>query len=389
MEIKQIYNLVNPAIEAIVGETVVLQEDLGNIVDVGTALFNANSYDKFVQSLVDRIGKTIFVIRKYTGSAPSVLMDAWEYGAVLQKIRAQMPEASENETWELEDGVSYDQDIFYKPSVSAKFWNKRTTFEVDNSIADRQVKSAFTSAEALNRFVEMLYNEVDKTMQVAVDGLIMRTIDNMLGETIWDEYESSGSLGDLTAKSGIRAVNLLYLYNQAHSGATLTQAQAIESPDFLRFAAYKIRKYVGAMSKMSVLFNMGGERRFTPREYLHIIMLSDFKAGADIYLQSSTFHKELVALPQAEEVACWQGLGTDLEFENLSKVNVKTADGHAVEVDGVICCLFDRDALGVTNYDRRTTVHRNEKAEFTNYFHKQECGYFNDYDENFVVFFIK
>lgn len=389
MEIKQIYDLVNPAIQSIVGETAVLQEDLGNIVDVGTALFNANSYDKFVQSLVDRIGKTIFVIRKYTGSAPSVLMDAWEYGAVLQKIRAQMPEVSENETWELEDGASYDQDIFYKPEVTAKFWNKRTTFEVDNSIADRQVKSAFVSAEALNRFVEMLYNEVDKTMQVAVDGLIMRTIDNMIAETVWDEYESGGSLGDLDDSSGVRAVNLLYLYNEAHTGATLTQAQAIESPEFLRFAAYKIRKYVGAMSKMSVLFNMGGERRFTPREYLHIIMLSDFKAGADIYLQSSTFHKELVALPQAEEVPCWQGLGTDLEFENLSKVNVKTADGHAVEVDGVICVMFDRDALGVTNYDRRTTVHRNEKAEFTNYFHKQECGYFNDYDENFVVFFIK
>ena len=342
-----------------------------------------------MQSLVDRIGKTIFVIRKYTGSAPSVLMDAWEYGAVLQKIRAQMPEVSENESWELEDGASYDQDIFYKPEVTAKFWNKRTTFEVDNSIADRQVKSAFVSAEALNRFVEMLYNEVDKTMQVAVDGLIMRTIDNMIAETVWDEYESGGSLGDLDDSSGVRAVNLLYLYNEAHTGATLTQAQAIESPEFLRFAAYKIRKYVGAMSKMSVLFNMGGERRFTPREYLHIIMLSDFKAGADIYLQSSTFHKELVALPQAEEVPCWQGLGTDLEFANLSKVNVKTADGHAVEIDGVICVMFDRDALGVTNYDRRTTVHRNEKAEFTNYFHKQECGYFNDYDENFVVFFIK
>ena len=385
MEIKQIYDLVNPAIQSIVGETAVLQEDLANIVDVGTALFNANSYDKFVQSLVDRIGKTIFVIRKYTGSAPSVLMDAWEYGAVLQKIRAEMPEVSENETWELEDGATYEQDIFYKPSVSAKFWNKRTTFEVDNSIADRQVKSAFVSAEALNRFVEMLYNEVDKTMQVAVDGLIMRTIDNMLAETIYDEFGANS----LSGGSGVRAVNLLYLYNQAHAGATLTQEQAIESPEFLRFASYKIRKYVGAMSKMSVLFNMGGEKRFTPKEYLHIIMLSDFKAGADIYLQSSTFHKELVELPNAEEVACWQGLGTDLEFTSLSKVNVKTAEGHSVEVDGVICVMFDRDALGVTNYDRRTTVHRNDKAEFTNYFHKQDCGYFNDYDENFVVFFIK
>ena len=385
MKIEQIYNIVNPVIKEVVGETAILQEDLGNIVDVGTALFNANSYDKFVKSLVDRIGKTIFVIRKYTGSAPSVLMDAWEYGAVLQKIRANMPNVSENESWQLEDGASYDQDIFYAPQVSAKFWNKKTTFEVDSSIADRQVKSAFLSVEALNRFIEMLFNEVDKTMQVAVDALIMRTINNFTAETIYNEYEGAS----LSSKSGVRAVNLLKLYNDAHSGATLTQAQAIESPEFLRFACYKIRKYVTCMGKMSTLFNMGGERRFTPREYMHIIMLADFKSGADIYLQSSTFHKELVELPQAEEVACWQATGTDLAFGNVSKINVKTADAHEVTADGILCVCFDRDALGVTNYDRRTTTHRNEKAEFTNYFHKQECGYFNDYDENFVVFFIK
>ena len=386
MEMKQIADLLNPVIKELVGETTIIQEDLSNVVDVGTALFNANSYDHFVKALVDRIGKTIFVVRKYTGSAPSVLMDAWEYGAVLQKIRANMPEVTENESWQLEDGASYDQDIFYKPEVSAKFWSKRTTFEVDRSIADLQVKSAFTSPDELNRFIEMLYNEVDKTMQVSTDALVMRTINNFIAETVYDEY---GAEADYDGATGVRAVNLLYMYNQAHSGATLTQAQAIESPEFLRFACKVIRKYVGAMAKMSVLFNIGGQKRFTPRDYMHIVMLTDFKAGADIYLQSTTFHDELTKLPDAEEVGSWQAMGQDLEFENLSKINIKTVSGHEVEVDGVICCLFDRDALGVTNYNKRTTVHRNEKAEFTNYFHKQDAGYFNDYDENFVVFFIK
>ena len=389
MEMKQIATILNPIIAELVGEEAILQEDLSNVVDTGTALFNANSYDHFVKALVDRIGKTIFVIRKYTGSAPSVVMDAWEYGAVLQKIRANLPEVSENESWELTDGQSYDQDIFYKPEVSAKFWNKRTTFEVDRSIADLQVKSAFSSPDELNRFIEMLYNEVDKVMQVSTDALVMRTINNFIGETVWDEYESSGSLGDVTASSGVRAVNLLYLYNQAHAGATLTQAQAIESPEFLRYACKMIRKYVGAMAKMSVLFNIGGQKRFTPRDYMHIVMLTDFKAGADIYLQSTTFHDELTKLPDAEEVGSWQAMGQDLEFSNLSKINVKTSGGHEVTLDGIVAVLFDRDALGVTNYNKRTTVHRNDKAEFTNYFHKQDAGYFNDFDENFVVFFIK
>ena len=384
---KQIADLLNPVIGELVGETALLQEDLSNVVDVGTAIFNANSYDHFVKSLVDRIGKTIFVVRKYTGSAPSVVMDAWEYGAVLQKIRANLPEVSENESWELTDGASYDQDIFYKPEVSAKFWNKRTTFEVDRSIADIQIKSAFSSADELNRFIEMLFNEVDKVMQVSTDALVMRTINNFIAETIADKY--GDTTPDYTASSGVRAVNLLYLYNQAHSGATLTQAQAIESPEFLRFACKMIRKYVGAMAKMSTLFNIGGQKRFTPRDYMHIVMLTDFKSGADIYLQSTTFHDELTKLPDAEEVGSWQAMGQDLEFENLSKINVKSSGGHEVELNGIVCVLFDRDALGVTNYNKRTTTHRNDKAEFTNYFHKQDAGYFNDFDENFVVFFIK
>ena len=304
-----------------------------------------------------------------------------------KKIRAKMPEVTENESWELEDGASYDQDIFYKPEVSAKFWNKRTTFEVDRSVADVQVKSAFSSPDELNRFIEMLFNEVDKVMQVSTDALVMRTINNFIAETIADKYGDDNP--DYTVSSGVRAVNLLYLYNQAHSGATLTQAQAIESPEFLRYACKIIRKYVGAMAKMSVLFNIGGQKRFTPRDYMHIVMLTDFKAGADIYLQSTTFHDELTKLPDAEEVGSWQAMGQDLEFENLSKINVKSSGGHEVEIDGVICVLFDRDALGVTNYNKRTTTHRNDKAEFTNYFHKQDAGYFNDFDENFVVFFIK
>ena len=384
---KQIADLLNPVIKELVGEETILQEDLSNVVDVGTAIFNANSYDHFVKQLVDRIGKTIFVVRKYTGSAPSVVMDAWEYGAVLQKIRANLPEVTENESWQLEDGASYDQDIFYKPEVSAKFWNKRTTFEVDRSIADLQIKSAFTSPDELNRFIEMLFNEVDKVMQVSTDALVMRTINNFIAETVADKYGDTNP--DYTASSGVRAVNLLYMYNQAHPNATLTQAQAIESPEFLRYACKIIRKYVGAMAKMSVLFNIGGQKRFTPRDYMHIVMLTDFKAGADIYLQSTTFHDELTKLPDAEEVGSWQAMGQDLEFENLSKINVKSSGGHEVELDGIVCVLFDRDALGVTNYNKRTTTHRNDKAEFTNYFHKQDAGYFNDFDENFVVFFIK
>lgn len=388
MEIKQIYELVNNSTKEIVGETALLQEDLSNLVDVGTAVFNANAFDNFVRNLVDHIGKVIFVVRKYSGSAPSVLMDAWEFGAVLEKVRAEMPDAVENESWELEDATSYDQDIFYKPSVSAKFFSKRTTFEIDRSVTELQVKSAFSGAEQMNSFLTMLYNEVDKKMQVATDNLIMRTINNMIGETIYADYGTAA----LSSKTGVKAVNLLYMYNtdKGLTGANaLTKAKAYTEPDFIRYASYVMKYYADSISKMSKLFNIGAKDRFTPRDYLHFVMLSRFKAGADVFLQSNTFHDELSALPSAESIACWQGTGTSFAIGDVSKVKIKTTGNHTIETDGILAVMFDRDALGVANLKRRVTTHYNAKAEFTNYFYKQEAGYFNDTDENFVVFFIQ
>ena len=130
MEVVQIRNLVNNATSEVLGQSDIVKEDLSNIVDVGTQIFNAEAVDRYVRSLVNQIGKIIFVSRPYRGGVPSVLMDAWEFGSVLEKITVDLPEASENESWELTDGASYDPNIFYKPKVSAKFFNKKVTFEV-------------------------------------------------------------------------------------------------------------------------------------------------------------------------------------------------------------------------------------------------------------------
>lgn len=383
MEVNQIYDLINSVTAEVVGQTALINEDLSNVVDVGTQIFNATAVDNYVKSLVNHIGRVIFVNRPYSGNAPSVLMDGWEYGSVLEKIQADIPEAEENESWDLTDGESYDPNIFYKPSVSAKFFNKRVTFEVPMSFTERQVKESFSSAEQLNGFLSMLYNAVDKSITVKMDALVMRTINNMVGETIVADYGEDA----LASKSGVKAVNLLYLYNQ-QSGESLTPAAAITNPDFIRFAAYKMGLYTNRLSKLSRLFNIGGKDRFTPADLLHVVMLTDFKQAANVYLQSDVFHDKFTAFPAAEEVPYWQGSGLGYDFANVSGVNIKTASGATVNTSGVLCVMFDRDALGVTNIDRRVTTNYNGKAEFYNNWFKFDAGYFNDTNENFVVFFV-
>lgn len=382
MEVQQIYNIVNTITQETLGESAVVNEDLSNIVDIGESVIGTNNIDNYVRSLVDHIGRVIFVNRPYTGSAPSVLMDGWEYGSILEKITIdKLPEASENESWELQDGTSYDPNIFYKPEVSAKFFNSKNTFEIPMSFTERQVKESFSNVEQLNGFMSMIYNSIDRSMTVKTDAMIMRTIDHMIAETVYADYPD----GTYTGKSGVKAVNLLYLYNQKF-GTELTPEAAITTPEFIRFASYIMGLYKSRLSRVSTLFNVGGKDRFTTPDLLHVVLLADFANSAGAYLQSDTYHNEFTALPNAEIVPSWQGSGLDYGFTSTSSINIKTASNNTVSLDGILGVMFDRDALGVCNQDRRVTSQYNPKAEFFNNFYKWDCSYFNDQNENFVVF---
>ena len=378
----------NSVSKEVLGKTDLVHEDLTGIVDMGTEVFNQNAIDNYVKSLVNHIGKVVFVNRPYSGKVPSVLMDAWEFGSVMEKISADIPQAEENESWKLTDGTEYKQDIFHKPTVTAKFFNSKVTFEVPVSITERQVKESFSSAAQLNGFLSMIYNAVDKSMTIKTDALIMRTINNMIAETLDADKAAFGSTKpNYSTASTVRCVNLLKLYNTAKN-AQLTAATAILDPDFIRFAAYQMGLYADRLGSISTLFNVGGKERFTPKDALHTVLLSDFAKAAQAYLYADTYHNEQVLLPKAETVPSWQATGKDYAFANVSKIDVKSASGATISIGGVLGVMFDRDALGVTNSDKRVTTNYNAKAEFFNNYYKFDAAYFNDTNENFVVFFI-
>lgn len=390
MTVQQIYTLMNTVTSEIIGKSDVVKEDLSNVVDVGKELFSNTDVDNYVKSLVNHIGKVIFVNRPYTGNVPSMMMDSWEFGSVLEKIQADIPQATENKSWELTDGQSYDPNVFYKPTVSVKFFNSRVTFEVPMSFTEKQVKDSFSNAAQLNGFLSMLYTAVDKSMTVKVDSLVMRTIDNMIAHTLHAEFPAVKD-GNYSAVSGTKAVNLLNLYNAKYS-KTLTAEQAVTDPDFIRYASYIMGVYADRMGKLSTLFNVGKKERFTPSDMLKVVMLSDFEKAASTYLYADTWHNENVKLPTAETVPYWQGSGQNYSFADTSKIHVSITDGSSgtVEVSaaGILAIMYDRDAMGVCNTDRRVTTQYNAKAEFFNNFYKFDASYFNDLNENFVVFFV-
>ena len=385
MKMEQVYSLMNSVTTEILGDADLLAEDLHNVVDVGKQVFDATSYDHYVQTLVNHIGRVIFVDRPYAGSAPSIRKDGWEYGAVMEKIQADLPEAVENQSWELTNGTTYNQDIFKKPTVTAKFFSDRVTFEIDNSITYIQVKESFSSPEQANAFTSMVFNSVLKSMTIKTDALIMRTLNYAIAATFLDDLPS----GTYTGMSGVKAVNLLHNYN-TETGKSITTANCLTDIDFLAYAVKTINNYQYRLTKMSTLFNIDAKQRFTPSNLQHLVTLSEFESSVVSTLYRNSFHDNYLTLGTHETVPFWQASGTTYAFDKCSSLDVKLGDNGEKEIKptGVIACCFDDEAAMVTNFDLRVLTHDNKKGEFINYFYKQDAGYFFDPAENFVVFYV-
>ena len=391
MDVSQVADIVNGMTSELIGESAIQTEDLSNVVDMGNQIFENTSYDKFVRSLIDHIGRVMFVNRAYQGSSLALRRDGWEYGAVMEKItETELPEATENEAWNLTDGASYDNQVFHKPNVAAKFYNKRSVFEVDRSIADMQARSAFSNPTQLNAFVSMLFNGIDKSIEVKLQALSERVINNMIARTFAAEFPSVVD-NNYSGKTGVKAVNLLYTYNQKFS-KSLTAAACLYDEDFLKWAAKWIRMYSSRLTKMSTLFNVGGLPRFTPSNLQHLILLDNFSTSAEMYLQSDTFHNELVAMPDYIEVPYWQGSGTAYDDDSISKINVtidnENGNTKTLTASGILGVLFDHEACGICCEERRTDTFYNPKGNFTNYYYKQFANYYGDSNENFIVFYV-
>lgn len=387
MKVEQVYQIANDVVSQYLGME---SSDTDNynydmLIDKGREIMGTDDIENFTRKLIDHIGKVLFDNRRYGATGPEIYMDAWEYGSILEKIRTKMPEAIENPSWKLENGKSYDPNVFVQPEASATFFNSKTTFEIDMSFAELQVKSAFDSMTQLNSFFSMIETSVSNAMDLRFDQLKMQTITQYM---LYLEANSTNH----------QKVQLLSMYKaQFPSASTLTPEAAITDPEFIRFATYQILMYKQRLQTMGHMFNMESYVTFTPRENLKMVFLTPFVAAADVYLQSDTFHNEFVALPQVSQVPFWVGPSSseaekpDWSLKPVSSMggiipSESEPAGEGTYLYYVIGCMFDKYALGVTNMDRRIKTNYNPKAEFYTNFYKFDAGYFNDFNENFIYF---
>lgn len=385
MQVNQIYEILNDIMLEVTGQpqegedpAIIVQEDLSNIVDIGTTVFSNNWRDNYVRAMINRIGREVFVDRTYEGYAPSVLRDAWEYGSIMAKTRCKIFDAKANPSWSLTAGQTVNQFEFTPPEVYEKFYNSKVAWQIDCSFTEVQLKESFTSAAAMNKFYSMIENRIATSMTIYTDSLVMRTINNFIGEKI-------------SASNGV--IDLLAGYN-AGVATPITAAQALRDKEFLRYAALTISLFVDRFRAPSANFNVpdGDDANvtFTPREYAHLVLHSDLAKAMEVYLQSDTYHDELVKIGEYETVPYWQTQGEQYALTDTSRIDIKLASDNTKTVNRnyIIGLLFDRDALGVNNDNRRTTSAYNANGEYWTNFYKVDTSYFNDLAENGLVFVI-
>ena len=382
MDTNQIYTIVNEVNAEAFGSTDIDVIDAQGLVSLGdTVLSSSTNTESFLNTLVQRIGRTIISFRQYRNKLGDMVLNDFEYGAILQKIRVHLTEAETDPAYDLTDGESVDPWTINKPDVEQKLFVTRTPYMFSVTIARKQLREAFLSETSMGAFIGAVVGQVRNSIEVSLESLGRACIANMIGEFT----PATPASGEATTLN--HEVALCTLYNtergfESTDAGYVDEDTALFDPDFLRYAVSVIKSYSDMFTDMSVLYNDGSIESFTPREDQRLKVLSRFERVLESVVQYSAFHDEMVSLSAYDTLNFWQSA------QDPSYIMVERAsDGAQVIKTHIVAVLHDRDALGIYKRDEDVlTTPVNAKGLYYNTFYHQIELWFNDTSENFVYF---
>jgi len=373
MTVNQVYALLNDTLKQVTGQDAIAALDLQNMISLREAVYAAGS-ETFLNVLVDRIGKTVIRTLKFTTSFPRIIMEEFEFGAIIQKINVDPMPAQSQEAWNVgAEGFVPTNFKIDKPTIHVGYFKNADAFEIDVTVPDKRYDEAFQSAEQMGAFITAIFDSMSTSMTMHLEDMTRLAICGFIAE------KCHGANG---------VIDLLAWYNETATTPIYSADKALQTKEFLLFAGKTMRDFVKYIAKPSVLYNMEGFVRSTPREDLNIMVLSEFASACATYLESSTYHDEMVKLPGYMEAEYWQGTGNTLPtFNNASSVAVDLpSDGTAVTQHGVVAVFADREAIFTGLYDRFSAVDRNNRNRYTNYTEGATVQTCIDLSENGLVF---
>lgn len=382
MDTNQIYTIVNEVNAEAFGSTDIDVVDAQGLVSLGDAVLSSSTNtEAFLNTLVQRIGRTIISFRQYRNKLGDMVLNDFEYGAILQKIRVHLVDAETDPAYGLTDGESVDPWTINKPDVEQKLFVTRTPYMFSVTIARKQLREAFLSESGMGAFIGAIFGQVRNSIEVSLEGLGRTCIANMIGEFT----PATPTGGEATTLN--HEVALCTMYNtqrgfESTDAGYVDEDTALFDPEFLRFAVSVIKSYSDMFTDMSVLYNDGSIETFTPREDQRLKVLSRFERVLESVVQYSAFHDEMVRLSAYDTLNFWQSV------QDPSYIMVERAsDGAQVIKTHIVAVLYDRDALGIFKRDEDVlTTPVNAKGLYYNTFYHQMELWFNDTSENFVYF---
>ena len=381
--VKQISNILNDAVKDALGKNASLANlDSSDIVSMGKAISAYNAFEPFYKSLTNRLVKTVYFVRTYSSNTRHILRDEHEYGAFIQKVYYELPEAKDNPTWNIPDSSgNYHQaspfDVEDTIAVSAITFGGKGTWTIELIRPVEQIKTAFLDEPSMMAFIDGLYLTVENAFKLQEERLVALAANTAIADA-------------LNSTNKAQARNLLAEYNSKHS-SSLTAAAALEDASFLKFASMEIKRVIDNMSVMSSVYNKEHYHTFTSSENLVVEMLSHFVSASEMYLQADTFHNDLVGLPNFESVPYWQGSGETFDFAHASAINIIHSDineGAATEQSGIICFVHDIENVAAYFGNRRSWEMNNPRSEVMIHGEKADKGFAIDGHANAVVFYI-
>lgn len=394
MKVNQISTMLNSTYGEVLGTDNLFTENLSNIVDAGhiiTATTFGDNFDNYVHKIIDKVGRSIFVDRAYRASDLGIWRDSWEYASMLEKIRCEVGNYTDNDEWKLLDGEDegdapdYNSTAivdklfgFVAPTVSAKYFNKKTTFRNKISITRKQLKSAFNGVSDMVRFIAMIENRIRTKQEIGKEELERRVVTNL-------------------ACAAIDANNVVELNV---TGSNKTFEEALKDKDLMRAMAEKITMTRKLLAQPSTQYSITKRfMNFTPDDVARLILLDDFDVALKFNLYGDTYNESFVKLDGYRTVPYWQGrknatsdmdaLSVRASVDATAIVKGATDDATTtkrVQHSNLVGILFDRDAAMICNEEPEVTSQYNPDGNFTNFFYNYDCSYYNDFDENALVF---
>lgn len=369
MAVKQIYDIVNSVNSQTMGVKDLTVVDEQGLISLGQTVLTTNGLaDTWLNSLAQRIGKTIISFREYKSKYSDMVLDSMQWGNIVQKIKVSMPLATEDESYSLVNGKSVDMYKVANPKVTQSFFTTETPYQFYVTVKRTQLEEAFTSEGAMNGFIGAIYGEVQNAIELSLEGLARNCINNFIAERF---------------ASGKSYFNLLKMYNDETNKA-LTVNTCLHDKEFLAYCVSRINLISKYMENMTQIYNDGTQKRHTPKSLQHLRVLEDFESRLETVVQYQAFRDGYVKLNNYHTTSFWQSI------KKPDAIHITTASkGTSLTQSGIMAVLYDRDALGLYKKDswNSTTPFNSAGGYYNTYYHHKEL-YFNDLSENFVVFYL-